>query len=361
MSCLTDVEIQTIVDNEASEASRQHAAACRSCQQRIDERQRQMRAIADAVNVSGDIPAALDVRLRQSLASAPGSAAPAVRGATVLRPRPVRAALGPHGARWVYAGSIAAAVAVIVFAVLPRLGAPTRLSASQVLERSLQTLSTATGVEYLEYELTIDGAADGPFRIEHLIDRANPQHYRVASYGVDGLLRTAISQDPVARRRTQAIHVDGRTYVVHVSDIREPVLSLPQMAQALLESVIAMMQATADPTLTMQEGPAGREYVVETPRVATANAAVTLDLSHARAVIGADDFRIHAFEASGALLRQPFAVSVRLIRQEIVDSTSANFAIEAAPGDIVLDGRPESGPLEEVLTAIVRGATQGAH
>jgi len=27
----------------------------------------------------------------------------------------------------------------------------------------------------------------------------------------------------------------------------------------------------------------------------------------------------------------------------------------------VLDGRPESGPLEEVLTAIVRGATQGAH
>jgi hypothetical protein len=359
MGCLTDVELQSLVDDEATEASRQHAMACASCQQRIDELRVQMRAIADAVNATGDVPTALEVRLRQSLASASAGSAvrgSGVRGSTVLRERPSRSAPRWHGTRWLYAGSIAAAVAVVVFAVLPRLGAPTRLSAAQVLQRSLQTLSAGTGVESLEYELDVDGVADGPFRIEHLIDRANPQHYRVASFGPDGLLRTAISQDPVERRRTQAIRVDGRTYIVTVPDIREPVLSLPQMGQALLESVITMMQATADPTLTMQDGPAGREYVVETPQIATTNAATTLDLSHARAVIGADDFRIHEFEASGALLRQPFAVSIRLIRQEVVESTSANFAIDPAPGDVVLDGQAGDGPLEELLTAIVRGA-----
>jgi hypothetical protein len=357
MACLTDVEIQTMVDNQATEGNRQHAEACARCQQRIDERRHHMRTIADAMNASGGVPAALEVRLRQSLASAGAAEAESARrGSTVLRERPARGAARWHGARWLYAGSIAAAVAMVVFAVLPRLGAPTRLSAAQVLERSLQTLSTGTGVESLEYELAIDGAYGGPFRIEHLIDRANPQHYRVASYGADGLLRTAISQDPVRRQRTQAIYVDGRTYIVTVSDIHEPVLSLPQMGQALLESVINMMQATADPTLTTQDGPAGREYVVETPQIAATNAATTLELSHARAVISVDDFRIHQFEASGAVLRQPFAVSFRLIRQQVVASTSADFEIHAGPGDVVLEGRPGGGPLEELLTAIVRGA-----
>jgi hypothetical protein len=355
MGCLTDVEIQTIVDDEATDASRQHVMACASCRQRTDDRRRHMRAIAEAMTTSDEVPAALEVRLRQSLAASAGSAHVSARqGATVLRDLPSRS-LRWHRARWLYAGSIAAAVAIVVFAVLPRLGAPTRLSAAQVLERSLQTLSTVTGVEYLEYELSLDGPYGGPFRIEHLIDRANPQHYRVASYGADGRLRTAISQDPVRRARTQAIYVDGRTYVVNVSDIDEPVLSLPQMAQALFESVIGMMQATADPTLTTQEGPAGREYVVETPQIDTTNAATTLELTHARAVISADDFRIHQFDASGAVLRQPFAVSVRLIRQEVVASTAADFEIHPRPGDMVLEGRPSGGPLEELLTAIVRG------
>jgi len=115
-----------------------------------------------------------------------------------------------------------------------------------------------------------------------------------------------------------------------------------------------MMQATSDPTLTMQDSPQGREYVVETPQVTPRGGATTLDVSHARVVVSADDFRVHEFEGTGTVLKQPFSVSFRLIREDIVDSTLANFTIEPGPDDVVLDGVPGDGPIEELLTTIVR-------
>ena len=346
MGCLTDVEVQSLADGEATNATREHAAACASCQGRVDERRARMRDMAAALERMRGASAHAEARLRSAM-----SAGAAVRGSTVLRRNGTSA--WPR-AGWVSAFATAAVIAVVVFLVLPRLGAPTRLSASQVLERSLQTLSKTTGVESLEYEIAVDGTSGGPFRITHLIDRANPNHYRIASYGADGLVRTAISQDPARQERTQLVQVDGRNYIVRIAGTREPVLSLPQMAQALLESIIGMMQATSDPTLTQQDTPAGSMYVVETPRVTSPGSAVTLDLHHARIAISAGDFRIHEFEAAGMLLRQPFSVSVRLIRQDIVDGSLANFAIEAGPDDVVLDGLPGEGPIEELLTTIVR-------
>ena len=67
-----------------------------------------------------------------------------VRGATVLRAR--------RPSPWRNVGLIsalatAAVIALVVYGVLPRLGAPTTLSASEVLERSLQTISSGQGVE----------------------------------------------------------------------------------------------------------------------------------------------------------------------------------------------------------------------
>ena len=350
MACLTDVEVHAIVDDEASEACRDHVMTCVRCQRRVDERRRHLRDITAAVNAVGEVPAALEDRLRTAIASGRG-----VRGSTVLRDTAVPSLWRRAG--WISAAATAAVVAIVVFVVLPRFGAPTQLSASQVLERSLQTLGTGTGVELLDYELTIDGVSGGPFRIKHLIDRSNPNHYRVASFGADGLLRTAISQDPARQLRTQVIQVDGRSYFVKVAGIREPVLSLPQMAQALVESIIRMMQATSDPTLTTQDTPRGREYIVETPVVAPRDgAATTLDLHHARTVISADDFRIHEFEGSGTLLRQPFSVSFKLLEQTVVAAADANFSLEPGPNDVAIDGNPGDGPIEELLTAIVRDA-----
>ena len=351
MACLTDLEVHAVVDDDASEAGRLHVTTCARCQSRVDERRRQLRVITAAVNALGEVPPPLEHRVRTSIASGR-----AVRGSTALRER----APSPwRRAGWISVAATTAVVAIVVFVGLPRFGSPTRLSAAQVLERSLQTLATGTGVESLDYELMIDGVSGGPFRIKHLIDRANPNHYRVASYGADGLLRTAISQDPARRQRTQVIQVDGRNYFVNVAGIREPVLSLPQMAQALVESIIRMMQATSDPTLTTQDTPSGRQYIVETPIVASHDAAATLDLSHARTVISAEDFRIHEFQGSGTLLRQPFSVSFRLLEQTLVPAANANFSLEPGPGDVVIDGTPGEGPIEELLTAIVREADRG--
>jgi hypothetical protein len=349
MTCLTDLEVHAVVDDQASEANREHVMTCAPCQRRVDERRHHMRNLTAAIDLLGEVPAELNDRVQHAIASGR-----AVRGSTVLR-HTTSSSFWPR-AGWISAAATAAVVAVVVFVVLPRFGAPTRLSASQVLERSLQTLATGTGVESLDYELTIDGVAGGPFRIKHLIDRSNPNHYRVASYGADGLLRSAISQDPARQQRIQVIQVDGRNYFVKVAGIREPVLSLPQMAQALVESIIRMMQATADPTLTLQDTPHGREYIVETPTVASHGAAATLDLYHARTVISAEDFRIHEFEGSGTLLRQPFSVSFKLLEQTVVGAAEANFSLEPGPDDVAIEGTPGEGPFEELLTAIVREA-----
>jgi hypothetical protein len=104
----------------------------------------------------------------------------------------------------------------------------------------------------------------------------------------------------------------------------------------------------------MQDGPEGREYVVETPQVAARAGATTLDLSHARIIVSADDFRVHEFEGTGSVLKQPFSVSFRLLHQDIVDASLADFTIESGPDDVVLDGLPGEGPVEELLTTIIR-------
>lgn len=130
-----------------------------------------------------------------------------MRGATALRGSPTASW---HRAGWLSALATAAVVALVVFLILPSLGAPTKLSASEILGRSLQTLTNAHGIERLEYELAFSGMPDGPHRIEQVIDREHPSRYRFANYGPDGTLQSGISQDPLTRRRAQLIRVDGR-------------------------------------------------------------------------------------------------------------------------------------------------------
>ena len=107
-------------------------------------------------------------------------------------------------------------IALLVYGVLPQFGAPTTLSANEVLMRSLQTLSSGQGVEMLEYEVTMDGMTGGPVVIRQVIDRDNPHRYKVASYHSDGTIASAVSQDPTTQRRSQLFRVDGTNYIVRV-------------------------------------------------------------------------------------------------------------------------------------------------
>jgi hypothetical protein len=347
MACLTDVEIQAIVDGEASEERRGHEVTCERCRARVDERRRDMSAIGALMEGHGHPSPAFAMRLRQA-AHAPH----VVRGSTVLRPLAGSLRWGRAG--WVSAIATAAAIALVVFAILPRFGAPTTLSANEILGRSLQTLSSAKGVELLEYEVAVGGMSHSPVVIRQLIDRDNPGRYRIASYGPDGEIHTAISQDPLTQRRAQLVRVDGVNYIVRVGAIPGPVLSLPQMAQALVETSISMMQAKSDQQLTVEDGPEGRRYVIDVPPVTPANPATTLDIFGARAVISGQDFRILQFDATGMLLKQPFSVSVKLRTHEFIGGPAPSFEIETGPEDVVLEGAAGDDPATELLTTILR-------
>lgn len=350
MRCLTDVELQAFADGEGNEAAAAHLAGCGRCRDGVEGIRRRIAEIAALMSSADDMPAAVEARVRQAVTS--GRAA---HGATALR--------GPlPAAPWRRTGLVpalatAGVVAAVVFGVLPRFGAPTSLSASQILGRSLQTLSSTHGIERLEYDLVVDGVAHGSWRIEQLIDHDRPTRYRVAAYGVHGVLEGALSQDPLRQRRSQLVHVDDRNYIVTVGSIPNPVLSLPQMAQAIVETAITMMLATSDQKLTVLDGPGGRQYVIEMPPVASTTTAATLDLQRARTVVDGADFRIQAFEATGALLRQPFAVSFKLIRRTVRPASEvppSEFDIQPGPDDVVLEGVAADVPAGELLGTILR-------
>jgi hypothetical protein len=349
MPCLTDADLQAVVDNEASETARAHAFSCSRCRERVDERRRRLAELTALIATEGPVPAAVGARLRDAVA-----AGGVVRGATALRRFAPRSSWRP--AAWLPAAASAAVVALVVFLVLPRFGAPTSLSAAQILGRSLQTMSAARGVELLEYDLSISGLSGGPHRIQHLIDREHPTRYRFVNYGPDGLPESAISQDSFSGRRAELVRVDGRNYIVR-SSARDAVFSLPQMIQAQIEAVITMMQATADQKLTILDSAAGRQYVIEMPPVTPTQGAATFDLYQARAVIDARDFRIREFAASGTLLRQPYSVTFKLTREQLRPSAEvapAEFEIPAGAGDMVLEGDGANDPISDVLFTVLR-------
>ena len=347
MRCLTDVEVQAVVDGEASDERRAHAETCEDCRARVDERRSQMDTIASLIDADGMPASTLESRLRYAMNERGG-----VRGSTVLRaskPPAWRRGLVP-------ALATAAVIALLIYGGLPGLGAPTTLSANEVLVRSLQTMSSGQGVERLEYEVAMDGMTDGPVVIRQVIDRDNPHRYKVASYRPDGTIATAVSQDPTTQQRAQLFHVDGTNYIVRVGAIHTPVLSIPQMAQALVETSIGIMQAKGDQQLTIEEGPDGRRYVVEIPPVTPQNPTATLDLFSARVVINGADFRIQEFTATGTMLRQPFSVSMKLRTHEYVGgaATADSFTITPGPDDVVLEGQAAEDPITELTTTVLR-------
>ena len=347
MNCLSDAELQAVVDNEADGISRAHAADCPGCRARADARRAEMAAIVALAG--GDMPPALEARVREAVAGG----GPA-RGSTALRPSV--SAGWRHAIPWASALAAAAIVGLIVFAGLPRLGAPSRLSASEILGRSLKTLTGTRGIEQLEYELVFSGFP-GSHRIEQLLDHEHPNRYRIADFGPDGVMQSALSEDPLAGRRSQLVRVDGRNYIIELATTQAPPFSLPQLAQAQVETVISMMQATSDQMLTTVEAPGGTQYVIQIPTLTPANGASVADLYQARVVIDAGDFRIRELEASGMMFKLPYNVSFKLIRRatrQPADVPASAFAIPAGAGDLVLRGEATGDPISDVLGTVLR-------
>jgi len=370
MTCLNDIHIQALADGEATIEAARHAAACARCGQRVRERIELMGAIRQTIDVPVAIPAAL-ARSTEEVFRLKAEATDVQGGATRLRPGNAAKA-GPNPGRgWIYGLGAAAATLIAVLFIAPMLRSPgATVSASEILAKSATQLSAAiaSGVETLEYELVLDGvpkemmpdAADGVYRVRQVIDHDVPGHFRFASFATDGTMMTSISEDPRRNQRVVAFTAEGQPYRFEMSlPAKGGGLSLPEMERLHMQASIAMMQAGTNQMLETIDGPDGRQYRIEMPRLTGSGTNPVWDLTEARALIDASDYRVTEFAVSGTFLKQAYSMSYKLQTRTVTSSVSADaFLVPTRPGEIVIKGEGTSVPTHDIVVLALRELTK---
>jgi hypothetical protein len=346
MSCLSDVQIQTILDGEAvvldkdgadetADAVRAHVASCGRCQMRVRERQTVAQAITEALSVPADLPPAMRARIERSLAE--GSAS----GATRLRESP--------GARWPWtrvarrtawsAAAVAAASLAAVVFVAPIVKEPSTVSAAEILAKSATVLAAraSTGIEVLEYDLALDGVpremmpdhADGVYRVKQIIDHDASGRYLIAT--------------------------QGPPYRFEFTVPGGVVLSPPEMERMHMQASVAMMQASGAQHLEVLDTPGGRRYRIRVPQVSAQTSTAMWDLTDAEVVIDATDYHVIEFAVKGTFLKQPYSVSYRLIARSVAARVSVDaFEVPRDPRAIDIEGEGSAIPARDMLVASLR-------
>ena len=362
MTCLNDIQIQALADGETDGAAAAHAAACTHCGARLQERRLLMAAIERSIDVPVPVPMATARRVEEGLRG----------GATRLRDSRSFGLQAGHRRGWVYGGfAVAAATIVAVLFVAPAVRTPdATVSASEILAKSASQLSAsiAAGVEVREYQLVLDGVpkemmpdgADGTYVIRQAIDHDVKGRFRFASYGPDGKMLTSIAQDPEKNRRVMAFTVDGQPYRFDVTlPAGQAGLSLPEMERLHMEASIAMMQASGNQLVETIDGSHGKQYRIEVPGVSGPGTSPIWDLTHARVLIDARDYRVIEFEVSGSFLKQPYRVSYRQITHSVVGSLSDDsWVVPAQSGEIVITGEGSHVPTHDVVVLSLRALTK---
>jgi hypothetical protein len=362
MRCLTDVEIQAVADREAADDVRQHAASCTRCGERVHARQTALTSLRQLIDVPLDIPPAVRRRVERTLADG------TIHGATKLRteaPSPVW-----RPAAW-SAAAVAAATLIAIFVIAPAIKGPSTVSASEILAKSAKRLSqpVTTGVEFLEYELILDGVprelmpdhVDGAYRVKQIIDHDTAGRYLVATYTSDGTLLSSVQQDPVNKRRLMTLRIDDQPYRFEFSLPEEMRLSPPEMERLHMQASVAMMQASGDQHVQVVETGNGRQYRIEVPRVSAATANTMWDLTEAQVLIDASDYHIVEFAVKGSFLRQPYSVSYRLINRSVANQATVDESAFALPADaraITIQGEGGAVPPRDALVLALRELTK---
>jgi hypothetical protein len=357
MTCLQDIHIQALADGEGSSEMAHHAASCVRCAARLRAREATMTALGSTLNPPVGMPPSVAARVDLR------------HGATRLREEPRRK---PAAGRWLYGSlAIAAATILAVLFVAPSIRqADATGSAAEILARSATQRAAAptTGVEVLEYELLLDGVpkemmpdqTDGAYRIWQAIDHNVPGRFRFASYAPDGKMVSSIAEDPAAGRRVAAFSVEGQAYRFDVSlpnGARN--LSLPEMQRLHMQASIARMQASGNQLIETIDGPNGKLYRVEVPRVSDPSTNPVWDLSEARVLIDARDYSIVEFAVHGSFLKQDYSLSYKQLKHVSAASLDANaFAVPHQDGEIVISGEGTAAPSHDVFLLSLRELTR---
>ena len=359
MTCLNETHIQALADGEGSAEARRHARECADCAARVQARSVLMASIATSIDPPVRMPASLARRVEDGFRQG---------GATRLRPS---SGFRPQAeGKWIYGLGVAAATLIAILFVAPtiRKGDAT-VSASEILAKSASQLSARVtgGVELLEYQLVLDGVpkemmpdgADGAYRVQQAIDHNVPGRFRFASFGPDGHLLTSIAEQP-GKGRVMAVNVEGQPYRFEVSlPATSGGMSLPEMERLHMEASIAMMQAAGNQMVETIDGPQGKLYRIEMPRVSGPGTSPVWDLSEARVLIDARDYRITELSVRGSFLKQAYSLTYRLISHSVIGSVSPDtWDVPAMPGQIVISGEGTNVPTHDVVLLSLRELTK---
>jgi hypothetical protein len=356
MRHLTNAQIQAVADDHSPAADREHAASCAACGARVIEQRQAAASFASAMNAAA-MPQATARRVETALAASARSS-----GATRLRPAPRSRRWQP--AAWGTAG-LAAAIALVIAFVAPMMKEDRgTVSAAEILAHSVNRLAqSATGIELLEYELVLDGVpkdmmpdhANGTYHVRQAIDHTAPGRFRFSSYGPGGQPISSIAQDPVSGNRVMTVNLDGQAYRFEVSVPSNVGPSLPEMERLHMEASIMMMQASGNQLVEIVETAEGRQYRIEVPKVSAPGTNPVWDLSEARVLIDAKDYRVQELAVKGTFLKQPYSVSYRLISRDVVTNVPPDtFEVPRQPGEILISGGGSAVPARDAMVLALR-------
>jgi hypothetical protein len=372
MTCLKNNHIQALADGEATDDMRRHVETCASCAARLREREALIAQMRATVDPPVDIPAPVAEVFRLKAEATRGVGA---RGSTRLREdansrSSRRFGLQAEG-KWLYGSlAVAAATLMAVLFVAPAIRKnDATVSASEILAKSATQLAAAAqGVEILEYELVLDGVpkemlpdqVDGAYRVHQAIDHNVPGRFRFASFAADGTMITSIAQDPAARRRVLAFTSEGQPYRYEVTlPQKSEGLSLPEMQRLHMQASIALMQASGNQLLETMDGPDGKLYRIEVPRVSGPGSNPVWDLNEARVLIDGRDYHIKEFFVRGSFLKRDYSMSFKLItRLQAATMTGDLFEVPHQPNEIVIRGEGSAVPAHDVVMLGLRELTR---
>lgn len=288
-----------------------------------------VRETAEGIRLSAAARDRIEYRLRRG---APG--------ATTLR------AIGgswPRRAAWMLP---AAAAVLAAIWLVPTIDRETTVSASEVLGRSQQALSSSeSGIEVLTYDLTLGGVLQGllpigqagSFTVEETVDYDHPGRYRLVKLSPGGQIMAGVADDPLTRTRVRYLRVENHGVMLRFSDPRIAAFSVVDVKRSALQALIGMMQATESKSLHEISRGGEPAYAVDVTGATGGVGLVTL--RRASAVVDRTHARLLDFDAEGTISGQPFAIAFNLRSRETRTSGSLPpdaFTIDRGPDDEVI-------------------------